>query len=87
MRNTVSGYHVYKDVHVGSLLGYGFTTKQERNNPHDKHTVIVLSVDAKSKRKVGHLPREISQECCLFILRDGTISLWQSTGRTDTVYL
>ena len=54
-------------------LGEGFTTKHEQNNPHDKYAVAVLPVDAKSKRTVGHLPREISKECCLFILHGGTI--------------
>ena len=35
---------------------------------HDKHAVAVLPVDAKSKKIVGHLPREITKECCLFVL-------------------
>ena len=52
----VRGYHVYKDV-WDPYLGDGFTTKHERNNPHDKYAVAVLPVDAKSKRTVGHLNR------------------------------
>ena len=52
----IRGYHVYKDV-WDPYLGDGFTTKHDRNNPHDMYTVVVLSVDAKNKRTVGHLPR------------------------------
>ena len=37
----VRGYHVYKDV-WDPYLGDGFTTKHERNNPHDKYAVAVL---------------------------------------------
>ena len=71
----------------GFLIGHGFTTKHDQNNPHNKYTVVVLSVDAKSRRKVEHLPREISKECFLFILHGGTLMLWQSTGRITTAYL
>ena len=45
----VHGYHIYKDM-WDPYLGDDFTTKHERNNPHDKYAVVVLSVDAKSKR-------------------------------------
>ena len=69
----VRGYHIYKDV-CDPYLGDGFTTKHKWNNPHNKYAVAVLPVDAKSNRTVGHLLREISKECYLFILHGGTIS-------------
>ena len=62
----VRGYHIYKDM-GDPYLDDGFTTKHERNNSHDKYTMAVLPVDAKSKRTVGHLPREIFKECCLVL--------------------
>ena len=62
----VKGYHAYKDV-WDPYLQDEFTTKHERHNPHDKYAVAVLPVDAEDKKVVGHLPKEISKECCLFI--------------------
>ena len=70
--------HVYKDV-WDPYLGDGFTRNHKQSNLHEKYAVVFLSVDVKSKRKVGHLLREVFKECCLFILHGGTISLWQST--------
>ncbi len=69
----VRGYHVYKDV-WDPYLEDDFTTKHQRHNPHDKYAVAILPVDAKTKTIVGHLPKEISKECCLFILHGGTIT-------------
>ena len=51
-----------------------FTTKHQARNPHDKYAVAVLPVDTKTKAVVGHLPREISKECCLFIHHGGSIT-------------
>ena len=70
----IRGYHVYKDV-WDPYPGDSFTTKHEQNNQHDKYTVAVLPVDAKSKGPVGHLPKEISKECCLFIPYGGTFTI------------
>ena len=59
----------------GSLyLGDEFTTKHQKNNPHDKYAIAVVAVDVESKSIVGHLPKEISKECCLFILHGGMIT-------------
>ena len=70
---------------VGSLPGPDRASPQttrETTRTISIHAVVVLSVDAKSKRKVGHMLREIFKECCLFILHGGMISLWQSTVST-----
>ena len=37
----VRGYHVYKDVWE-LYLGGDFTTKHQRNNPHDKYAALVF---------------------------------------------
>ena len=50
----ICGYHVYKDV-WDSYLGDCFTTKYERNNPHNKYAVAVLPVCY--KYAVAVLPR------------------------------
>ena len=68
----VRGYHVYKDV-WDPYPEEDFVTKHQRRNPHDKYAVAVMPVDAKSETIVGHLPREISKECCLFMYHGGTI--------------
>ena len=68
----VRGYHIYKDVWE-PYLSKDLTMKYQRNNPHDKSAVVVIPADAKSKKIVGHLLREISKEYCLFILNVGMI--------------
>ena len=69
----VRGYHVYKAI-WDPYLGDEFTTKHEKNNPRDKYAIAVLPIDAKVAKIVGHLPMEISKECCLFVLHGGTIT-------------
>ena len=69
----VRGYHVYQFSWEPSV-GDHFTTAHERNNYHDKYTVAVFPVDCKESDIAGHLPREISKVCCLFLLRGGVIS-------------
>lgn len=80
----VRGYHAYMNV-WDPYLGDTFTTKHERGNPHDKYAVAVLPVDSKTKPIVGHLPREISKECCLFILHGGLITEEVNGKRRQTI--
>lgn len=77
--SAVRGYHVYKDV-WDPYLDDTFTTKHERANSHDRYAMAVIPDDVKRKRTVGHLPREISKVCCLFVLRGGSIT-GRVTGR------
>ena len=69
----VQGYHVYRVV-WDTYLGDYFTTKHERNNHHDKYAVAVIQADSESSGIVGHLLRENSKICCLFLLHGGTIT-------------
>ena len=65
----VYGYHVYKELWE-PFLNDEFTTKHQRNNPHD-YAVAVLKTDAEI---VGHLPRELSKIWYLFILHGCSIT-------------
>ncbi len=80
----VRGYHVYKAI-WDLYLGDDFTTKHQKNNPHDKYAIAVLLVDAKVAEIVGHLPMEISKECCLFVLHRGTIAGEVTGTRRKTI--
>ena len=46
------------------------TTKCEVGNPHDRFAVAVM----KDRLKIGHVPREISKLCCLFLKKGGTLT-------------
>ena len=50
-----------------------FKTKHQRRNPH-KYAVAVLQMDTKEEMVVGHLRKELSKECCLFIHQGGFIT-------------
>ena len=60
-------------------------TKHQRRNPHDKYAIAVLPVDTKNEMVVGHLPREISKECCLFIHYGGSITTIVKGRRRKTM--
>ena len=90
----VMGDHMYKAV-WDPCLGNHSTAKYERNNPDYKHTVAVLPVDL--KMTVRHLLKEISEQCCLFMLHGGAGDARQSSlvvrhatacsNQTSTVYV
>ena len=69
----VRGHHAYKDV-WDPFLEDDFKTKHQRCNPHDKYAIADLPVDTKYETVVGHLPKEISEEFCLFIHNGGSIT-------------
>ena len=71
--SAVRGYHVYKEI-WDPFIDDTFGTKHERGNSHDRYAMAVIPDDMKRKRVVGHLPREISKICCLFVLRGGIIA-------------
>ena len=66
--SVIRGYHVYKSIWTPAL-GEKLSTDQERGNPEDRYAVSVL----KSSTIVGHVPREISKLCWMFISREGHI--------------
>ena len=75
-RSVIRGYHVYKSIWTPAL-GEKLSTDQERGNPEDRYAVSVL----KSSTIVGHVPREISKLCWMFISREGHIYCTVSGGR------
>ena len=67
-RSVVRGYHVYRSVWT-PVLGELLYTEQKLGNPEDRYAVSVLKLST----VVGHIPREISKLCWMFINRSGKI--------------
>ena len=53
------------------------TTEREHGNPEDQYAVAVMKTGI---GVVGHIPREISKTCWMFLARDGTEILCRITG-------
>ena len=64
----VRGHRVYQQVWT-PVSGESLICAREEDNVHDHYTVVVLQHDT----IVGHLPRNISTVCSLFIRRSGSI--------------
>lgn len=77
LNSCIQGFHVYKDIWIGeTLLG-----KPEFGNIHDPYAVaVVSSAQSAVDTIVGHLPRNISTMCHIFLRRAGNIIV-QVTGR------
>ena len=74
---------MYKEI-WSPFIGDTFASKHERSNAHDRYVMAVVPDDMKRKRTVGHLPKEISKICCLFVLRGGIIIGKVTGARTRT---
>ena len=72
----VRGYHVFKDI-WNPAIGDTLLAKPEFGNSHDPYAVAVVTSD---DIVVGHLPRNISTLCHIFLRRSGSI-LVQVSGR------
>ena len=64
----VRGYHVYKDI-WDAVIGEAVICEREPHNVEDRYAVAVK----KDGTVIGHLPRNLSRVCSLFIRRGGTI--------------
>ena len=73
--SNVRGYHVYKDV-WDAAIGEVLVCEPEPRNAEDRYAVAVK----KDETIVGHLPRNLSRVCSLFIRRGGMIQC-TVTGR------
>ena len=51
------------------LVGEEHATEQEHGNPEDQFAVAIVK---SGTGVVGHIPREISKTCWMFLARDGT---------------
>jgi len=65
----VRGYHVYQDIWT-PVIGEQLVCEREEDNPTDRYAVVVLDISA----VVGHVPRNISTLCNVFLRRGGSIS-------------
>jgi len=65
----VRGYHVYQDEWE-AVLGEVLSCQREPGNRHDPYAVATVS----DGRTVGHVPRNISPICSIFIRRRGVIT-------------
>ena len=65
----VRGYHVYKDI-WDAAEGEVLECVREVNNHHDPFAVAMV----KNRYVVGHVPRNISALCSLFLRHSGVIS-------------
>ena len=72
----VRGYHVYNEI-WNYTIGDTLTAKPEFGNVHGPYAVAVVTPD---DVVVGHLPRNISSLCHLFLRKSGHI-LVQVTAR------
>ena len=66
----VRGYHVYKDIWEAPIAEV-LACRKEEGNVHDPYCV---AVNDQHEVTVGHVPREISTVCSLFLDHQGTIS-------------
>ena len=73
--SNIRGYHVYKDVWEAAI-GEVLVCEREPRNAEDRYAVAVK----KDGTIVGHLPRNLSRVCSLFIRRGGMIQC-TVTGR------
>ena len=68
--SSVRGYHVYKDI-WDATIGDILVCRKEASNVHDPYCVAVVD---QRQVTVGHVPREISAVCSLFLDHQRTIS-------------
>jgi len=71
VESCVRGYHVYESVWPNPVLGESLACARERGNTHDIFAVAVRWRD--DSTIVGHVPREMSCVCNLFIRDGGTL--------------
>ena len=67
--SVIRGHHVYKEIFTPTI-GKTLQCRRESGNSHDLHAVATIENDA----VVGHVPRNISVPCDLFLRKGGSIS-------------
>ena len=65
----VHGYHIYKNI-WDVVIGEELQCERELDNESDRYAVAVK----KDGSIIGHLPRNISRACSLFIRRENFIT-------------
>ena len=78
MGSVVRGHHVYKEIWT-SFIGEELSCQREDGNIHDMYAVAVIKELHWRETVVGHLPRQISTVCHLF-LRKGDVIVCHVTN-------
>ncbi len=85
----IRGYHVFKYVWTHPIIGENLVCKRESGNAHDRYAVGTYKRDDNNlETLVGHIPKNISLLCSLFLRRGGSITCEVSGQRrrsTDLV--
>ncbi len=85
----IRGYHVFKSVWTHPIIGENLICKRESWNAHDRYAVGTYKRDENNlETLVGHIPKNISLLCSLFLRRGGSITCEVSgrrRGSTDLV--
>ena len=76
----IRGYHVYKEIWEPTI-GEELCCEREVGNPKDPLAVAVIKPIAGENTIVGHVPRNISSLCSLFIRRSGAIKCFVEGSR------
>ena len=84
MDSVVRGHHVYKEIWT-SFIGEELSCKGEVGNIHDMYAVAVMKEVRGRATVVGHLPRQISTVCHLFLRRGGVIACHITNGRQYSI--
>ena len=75
----IRGYHEYMLIWNNPDAGEELTCSRELGNSHDPYAIAVKKMIGREERVVGHVPRQISAICSLFMRRGGNIRC-QVTG-------
>ena len=70
----IRGYHIYKAVWT-PYIGETMPCSQELTNGHDPFAVKVSQLHGEDERIVGHLRRNITSICSIFLRKGGKISV------------
>ena len=84
----IRGYHVYKDI-WDAAIGEVLVCERELRNVEDRYAIAIK----KDETVIGHLPRNLSRVCSLFIRRGGTIDcavtgppwIWQTVSKFEVL--
>ena len=69
IKSCVKGYHIYRTLWNCSPAGQEFECERESSNGSDRYTVVVT----RNAETIGHIPRNISKVCSIFLRTGGSI--------------
>ena len=69
----IHGYHEYMRIWESPSVENHLICKREPGNAHDTHAVSIKKTTDGEMKIVGHIPRNISAICFIFMRRGSTI--------------